>query len=1058
VDKALSNEELIAANAALKRENDILRERLALALDQDPAAKDPPSKPQEPPSNPQNKQGKPQNPPSKPQNQSKPQNNQSKPQSPPSKPQNNQSKSQSTPSKPQSNQSKPQNNQSKPQNPPSKPQNNQSRPQSPPSWPQSPPQNNRNKPQNKPKKRQGKSGKGQPARPPGQPKVPPTKLQEQLLAARRLDSTQWTNGMEEKLDLYLSLFVGKADAFVKKFEGPKGCHVYMPGCRYEWVAPYCEKPGANCAKCMRKRLLPFTRDVAAHHMIGTYSVGTYPILANKTCRFVIVAFEEKEWEIDSRVFRSTCSQFGIDSALELSRLANSGFVWIFFESPVKCADARKLASALITKTMDIRHVLSYKTYDRITPNQNHVSGEGQTIVPLPLDGISQRSGTTVFVDSKLSPYPDQLEYLAGINKVTGKQVEEVTEALCKDSELGELGETVAADLDESDVPRSIRLVKSGGLLIPMRGFSARAVNKLKRLAAFENPDFASADANKEDTRNKERVFCRAVEINGCIQLPRAVADQALHILEQAKCEIQIVDNIEKGKRIEARFVGKLREEQKEALDALMAHDIGIVEADSNFGKVEVAAALIAKKKISTLILVNTTDNMIHWQKGLLACLDKKVFIGRMSAVKHKMHGVVDIVMLLSMLDAYGLRDFTEDYGMIIVDECHMAASDTCERILSGLSTRHVYGFTENIVRKDGKHPIALQQCGPIRYKADAFALSGKVNALIPRFTSFNPAAGEIEEAKKQSPDLFGLLSGNAARNELIIKDAADAINAGKTPLILAHDQSHGLFIMENLKREVPATRIALLSGDGSVFEMRRILTKVETGPREKKVAIIATNINIDLLRAARINLIMLSLPIAWEGALQHFLSRMCRDNEEGKATVIDYVDMNVPELEDQYKERLQGYAALGYQARGSVTDSKDSKSLFCAKDYRETFAKDIRASKREVFVASPSLDVPAVRDMSIGLIFGGAYAIVATKPPVESNADKMAECIEILEKAGARIVFRKDLDRSFAVIDKKISWHGGVDLLGSGNVDEILVRLENDAVTKELAEMAKGFS
>jgi superfamily II DNA or RNA helicase len=54
----------------------------------------------------------------------------------------------------------------------------------------------------------------------------------------------------------------------------------------------------------------------------------------------------------------------------------------------------------------------------------------------------------------------------------------------------------------------------------------------------------------------------------------------------------------------ACFLGTLTKEQETAVTALLEHDNGVLAATTGFGKTVVAAAMIAARKITTLILVH----------------------------------------------------------------------------------------------------------------------------------------------------------------------------------------------------------------------------------------------------------------------------------------------------------------------------------------------------------------------------------------------------------------------------------------------------------------------
>ncbi len=81
-------------------------------------------------------------------------------------------------------------------------------------------------------------------------------------------------------------------------------------------------------------------------------------------------------------------------------------------------------------------------------------------------------------------------------------------------------------------------------------------------------------------------------------------------------DARIIDDRCPGRSIAVSFNGKLREEQNVAFEALSAHDTGILSATTAFGKTVIGAALIAEKKVNTLILVHRSQLMEQWKERL----------------------------------------------------------------------------------------------------------------------------------------------------------------------------------------------------------------------------------------------------------------------------------------------------------------------------------------------------------------------------------------------------------------------------------------------------------
>lgn len=68
-----------------------------------------------------------------------------------------------------------------------------------------------------------------------------------------------------------------------------------------------------------------------------------------------------------------------------------------------------------------------------------------------------------------------------------------------------------------------------------------------------------------------------------------------------------------------------------------------------------------------------------------------------------------------------VKPLVNNYGMIIVDECHHDSAESFECVLKAIHAKYVYGLTATPKRSDGHQPIIFMQCGAIRYSADAKA-------------------------------------------------------------------------------------------------------------------------------------------------------------------------------------------------------------------------------------------------------------------------------------------------------------------------------------------------
>jgi hypothetical protein len=166
---------------------------------------------------------------------------------------------------------------------------------------------------------------------------------------------------DAKIAIFRSLFRGRDDVYPRRFESRRtGKSGYAPACANEWVRGICEKPRIKCAECPNRRFLSLTDTVVRWHLSGRddegqpFVAGIYPMLLDETCFLLAVDFDKQQWFDDALAFLETCRAMDVPAALERSRSGRGGHVWLFFDDAIPAALARRLASYILTETMERR--------------------------------------------------------------------------------------------------------------------------------------------------------------------------------------------------------------------------------------------------------------------------------------------------------------------------------------------------------------------------------------------------------------------------------------------------------------------------------------------------------------------------------------------------------------------------------------------------------------------------------------------------------------------------------------------------------------------------------
>lgn len=883
---------------------------------------------------------------------------------------------------------------------------------------------------------------------------------------------------EEKIALFLSLFRGREDVYARRYYSLKtGKSGYVPACQNEWAPGLCDKKAYRCPDCPHRAFMPLTAQTVRAHLIGRDIhcrdvVGVYPMLEGDRTWLLAVDFDEASWQADVSAFRETCAALNMMPAVERSRSGNGAHVWFFFSEPVSASDARRLGSGLLTQTMARRHELKFQSYDRLFPSQDTVPKGGfGNLIALPFQGQAQKDGNTLFVNEQFVPYSDQWAYLDSLPRITPEELESHLLNLCACGDLGTLLETgeqkpwpekrKRKDLTSTDFPLQVRLMVSDLIYVDKAGFSQGALNAIKRLAAFRNPEFYKKQAMRLRVYNTPRIFDCSWENEDFLGIPRGCMDALTELLDTYSAPYTLEDRREAGRAIAVSFTGELRPEQLPAADALLAHDIGVLSATTAFGKTVVGAYLIGRRKVSTLILVHSSALLEQWKRALEQFLSieeplpeqqkkrgrkKRVeHIGQTGAGKNYRSGIIDIAIMQSLFegDEKDVKPFAAEYGMVLCDECHHVAAFTFEKILRAAKAKYVYGLSATPVRQDGHQPIIFMQCGPVRYLVDAKMQAYKrdfEHYVLPRFTRTRvPAARKIQ-------DIYAGIIKNDMRNRLIVSDAIRLLLEGRTPLILTERKDHAEKLAEALQGK--ADHIFLLVGSGSQKEKREKLCALRAVSPEESLVIVATGKYVgEGFDEPRLDTILLAMPISWKGTLAQYAGRLHRSYEgKQEVRIYDYVDLHIPMLERMYHKRLKGYSELGYQVMLTEGDASSSK-IYNRQDYFEPFAEDISGASGSILIVSPFLKRSRLQMLLSAFdraVQSGVRITVRTRPGEDT--------IALLEQWGITVETQEELWQRYAVIDETIVWYGDIDYLSYSSKEANALRFESADVAYELLE------
>ena len=910
-------------------------------------------------------------------------------------------------------------------------------------------------------------------------------------------------------DFFMMFCRGRKNVYDLRYTNPKtGKNGYYTQCFNRWDrgCHIQKKDGVRCKDCELRAYKPVTLPLIKAHMNGTDPNGNdvvaiYPMLENNLCQLLVFDFDnhakgaEQEdyaniddgWKEEINALRRICKNLDVDAVVERSRSGRGAHLWIFFKEMVPARLARRFGFALLEKGAESVNLKSFKYYDRMIPTQDALPEGGLgNVIALPLQGMALKSGNSAFVDENWNAYEDQLKVLAGTRRLTRQEIEDYLSLWYSTGFTSEDNGTDApwdknSEIEAGSVKGVVRIVLADRIYIDSSGMSNKTKRQLRRMATFSNKQYFQNQAMDMPNYDESRFIYLGSDEGKYIVLPRGLREDILKKFDNAGIRYKIEDKRTQGRELNISFKGELRESQIPAVETMLGNETGILHAATAFGKTVVCCDMIARRGISTLILVDRADLMNQWIKRLEEFLDideelpeyqtktgrtrkRKSLIGNLQGAHDTLTGIVDVAMIRSLKKKDGFHPKLKEYAQVYFDECHHAASDSAIEVLQEINAKYVYGVTATPKRGDGKEKINEFLLGPIRYRFTAKdrAEEQNINHLVyPRFT--RTVKPHHLSKTPYGNDAYELIRNNDVRDEQIIRDVADCVQAGRTPVVLTKYVDHAKKLSERLKTY--ADRLILLTGANGTKARRAQVEELNKVDDSDSLILVGTGSLLgEGFDFPRLDTLFMATPVSGENVVEQYVGRLNRDYD-GKENVIvyDYVDSHIPKFDKMYSARLKAYKKIGYELCVNLDGEKQkANAIYDIENYAETYWKDLEEANSAVVVSSPRLNNQKV-DRIINMLgkrreLGVKVTIVTWHPDAYKYGkdDVRMELMERLRKAGFEIRLVEETCEHYAVIDNEIVWYGSVNLLSKEDAEDNLMRVCSKDIAAELLEMTFG--
>ena len=421
---------------------------------------------------------------------------------------------------------------------------------------------------------------------------------------------------------------------------------------------------------------------------------------------------------------------------------------------------------------------------------------------------------------------------------------------------------------------------------------------------FTNSEFFIKKKSGRNTFETVRYFKLVEETESEIFIPRGFIGKLLRFCKESQIEFDFLDERKLKPSIPYTFNAALRNHQLGVIETVSKKDYGVIVAPPGSGKTVIGLKIIADKSQPALIIVHRKQLLEQWIERIEAFLGiSKRDIGVIGQGKSKIGKQITVATIQSLPKQ--IESVQNQFGTIIVDECHHVPAETFRNTIEKLQAYYLYGLTATPFRKYNDGKMIFTHLGEIIANIQTTEIENYKQAkIIIRNT-------ELDVPYNSKTDNFEALSKilvhDTSRNKLILENVKTELNQGKKAVIITERKEHIDTLYLFLKQSYEAITLSGEDSDTSKKAKWKILQEGNF-----QVLITTGQYFGEGTDLQNISCLFLVYPFSFEGKLIQYIGRVQRS--EINPTIYDYRDYKIDYLNRLFLKRNTYYRKIDKQA------------------------------------------------------------------------------------------------------------------------------------------------